>query len=133
MRVEEYFTELQQIIDRFSFRAATETTFDQRSTYQGFFRGIIFLTDESVLHVREYVDTENGIDRFVYAYQYMDPDQRLVFRYDNAPHHSRLGLASFPHYKHDGSETNIVASSAPTLAEVLNEIENRMGELQRSW
>lgn len=31
---------------------------------------------------------------------------------------------SFPHHKHEGSKINIVASRAPILTEVLNEIES---------
>jgi ribosomal protein L17 len=43
-------------------------------------------------------------------------------QYDNTGHHRKLNLSTFPHHKHDGSETNVIASDAPALAEVLQEI-----------
>jgi len=46
-------------------------------------------------------------------------DQKSVFRYDNAPHHSQL--PGFPHHKHVGRKT--IAASEPSLKEVLQEIE----------
>jgi len=62
-------------------------------------------------------------ERYTYAYQYQRGDE-LVFRYDNTEHHRKLKLPTFPHHKHDGSETNVIAAQAPTLAAVLEEIEN---------
>jgi hypothetical protein len=37
-------------------------------------------------------------------------------------HHQKINLSVFPHHKHDGSETNVIASDASALAEVLQEI-----------
>ena len=59
----------------------------------------------------------------MYVYQYMNPQAVLVFRYDNTGHHRELKLESYPHHKHDGSENNIGMSSAPTLSDVLTEIQ----------
>lgn len=56
----------------------------------------------------------------------MDEKNQLVFRYDNAPHHQKLNLYSFPDHKHDGSEDNITASNAPNLSDVLREIFKKM-------
>lgn len=50
----------------------------------------------------------------------MNPDRSLIFRYDDVAHHPHI--STHPHHKHDGSEENVVASSAPTLAAVLEEI-----------
>jgi hypothetical protein len=44
-----------------------------------------------------------------------------LFRYDNTPHFP--GLSSFPHHKHLSDGTSVVACAAPTLAQVLAEIE----------
>jgi hypothetical protein len=52
----------------------------------------------------------------------MDAEQSLVFRYDNTGHHKKLNLPTYPHHKHEGSEQMVVPSSAPSLAEVLEEI-----------
>jgi hypothetical protein len=64
---------------------------------------------------------EDGINRLMYSYHYMDANHRLIFRYDNVAHHPQV--ATYPHHKHNGSEENVIASSAPTLADVLQEIE----------
>ena len=48
----------------------------------------------------------------------------LILRYDNTGHHRKLNLSTFPHHKHEGSENNVVSSSAPVLADVLDEIED---------
>ena len=53
---------------------------------------------------------------------YMTADKELIFRYDNTGHHRKLNLSTFPHHKHDRSETNVLASNAPELAEILQEI-----------
>jgi len=43
-------------------------------------------------------------------------------RYTNTGHHKDLNLSTFPHHKHEGSKDNVVISSAPDLATVLDEI-----------
>ncbi|WP_293130943.1 DUF6516 family protein [Okeania sp. SIO3I5] len=53
----------------------------------------------------------------------MDAGNNLIFRYDDTEHHQDLNLPTFPHHKHEGSEDNIISSNTPTLAEVLQEIE----------
>jgi hypothetical protein len=76
-----------------------------------------------MLHLREFLDVETTIERLMYAYQYMAADGTLIFRYDNTGHHKKLGLSTYPHHKHDGSEVNVISSDAPELAEILKEIE----------
>lgn len=103
---------------------ASNVTYDKRGTHEGFLRGELYFVDGSVLHFREAVDTELIIDRLMYAYQYMTATKALVFRYDNTGHHKRLNLPTYPHHKHDGSEENVTASSAPVLLAVLREVES---------
>jgi hypothetical protein len=79
--------------------------------------------DASVLHLREFVDVETDVERLLYVYQYMDARQQLWFRYDNTGHHKQLNLPTYPHHKHEGSDKQIVPSSAPDLAAILGEIE----------
>jgi hypothetical protein len=54
----------------------------------------------------------------------MDANHGLIFRYDNTGHHKKLNLATYPHHKHEGTEDRVLSSAAPTLAEVLLEIEH---------
>ncbi|WP_293164310.1 DUF6516 family protein [Okeania sp. SIO2C9] len=100
---------------------------DKRGMYEGLIRGNIDFPDNSVLHFREFVYVEISIDRKMYSYQYMNSENNLIFRYDNTEHHRKLNLATFPHYKHDGSENNFVNSDAPFLVELLKEIEKILG------
>ncbi|GGA19046.1 hypothetical protein CYANOKiyG1_33630 [Okeania sp. KiyG1] len=60
----------------------------------------------------------------MYSYQYMTASKNLIFRYDNTRHHKKLNLPNFPNHKHDGSQENVISSNAPSLIEVLQEIEN---------
>lgn len=123
MRIEAYFDQLRQTIDSCPVVSSFRMTYDKRGAHEGFIRGEVYLVDGSVLHVREFVDVEIGVNRLTYVYQYMDPARKLVFRYDNTGHHKRLNLPTYPHHKHEGSEQHVVASPAPDLAAVLSEIE----------
>lgn len=123
MRIEAYFQQLREIIDSCPIVRSFNVTYDKRGSHEGFIRGEVYFVDGSVLHVREFVDVEIGVDRLTYVYQYMDPAKRLVFRYDNTGHHKKLNLLTYPHHKHEGSEYNVVASPAPDLVAVLSEIE----------
>jgi hypothetical protein len=119
LQIEVYF---QAIVSTCSEMKSSSLNFDKRSRHEGFIKGEIKFIDDSTLSIREFVSVETGIERDTYAYQYMDAQNTLIFRYDNTPHHKKLNLLTYPHHKHDGIETNVIASSAPTLAEVLQEI-----------
>ena len=123
MRVEEYFSKIQSIIDSSSLVQLSNVTYDKRGTYEGFIKGELRYIDGSTLHVREYVDVEEPTDRLMYAYQYATDSGKLIFRYDNTPHHKKLGLVTHPHHKHDSTECNVGPSNAPDLAAVLEEAE----------
>jgi len=123
LRIETYFQQLRETIDSCPVVRSFNVTYDKRGSHEGFIRGEIYFVDGSILHLREFVDVEIGVDRLTYVYQYMDPAKKLVFRYDNTGHHKKLNLPTYPHHKHEGSEYNVVASPAPDLAAVLSEIE----------
>jgi len=124
LRIEAYFQQIQDILADCRFLLSSTVTYDKRSTYEGFISGELHFTDGSILHVREFVDVEVTVDRLMYVYQYMDAARTLVFRYDNTGHHKKLNLPTFPHHKHEGSESDVVASSVPDLMAVFCEIES---------
>lgn len=124
MRIEAYFQQIRETIESCRFVRLSTVTYDKRGTHEGFIRGELQFVDGSILHFREFVDVEEGIDRLMYVYQYMDVQKRLVFRYDNTGHHRGLGLSTYPHHKHEGSEGKVVASSASDLEQVLAEVES---------
>ena len=123
MLIEDYFQQIRQTIDGCHAVQSSAVTYDKRGTHEGYIRGELHFEDGSILHLREFVDVETLVERLTYVYQYMDAVERLVFRYDNTGHRKRLGLPTYPHHKHEGQDDNVVASPAPDLRAVLNEIE----------
>jgi hypothetical protein len=124
--IENYFTEIQKIVDSSPIIFLKSVTYEKRGSYEGFIRGELCFADGTILHIREYVDVQITVERLMYAYQYTDSSNNLIFRYDNTNHHKKLGLSTYPHHKHDGAEDNVIESKAPKLNEVLHEIEALM-------
>jgi hypothetical protein len=122
LKIEIYFQKFKDIIDSNPFVFSSEILFDKRSSYQGFIRADIYLRDNSTLRIREFIDVELQPDRFMYAYQYMSPSGDFIFRYDNTGHHRKLGLSTYPHHKHQTTESNILPSNNPDLRDILEEI-----------
>jgi len=54
-----------------------------------------------------------------YKYNFRDYHSELIFRYDNAPHHSQI--KTFPHHLHIDSQ--VFESSEPTIQEILQKIQ----------
>ena len=120
--IEDYFRQVETLITNTGIIHSSSITYDKRSTYIGLIRGDIYFLDGSLLHLREFVNVEHGIERYMYAYHYQRPDGTLVFRYDNTPHFP--ALSTFPHHKHEGSESNVVSASPPDLQAILTEIQD---------
>lgn len=123
--IEDYFRQVETLIATAGIVHSSSITYDKRSTYIGFIRGAIYFLDGSLLHLREFVNVEHGIERYMYAYHYQRPDGALVFRYDNSPHFPTL--STFPHHKHEASATNVVAASLLDLQAILAEIQGLIG------
>jgi len=82
-------------------------------------KGAITFTDLSVLELAIFASAlRHKIVPDKYRFQYMDKTSQMVFRYDNAPHHSEL--STFPHHKH--LPDRVIPSAMPTLTDILNEI-----------
>ena len=123
MRIEDYFLQIQKVVESCSVIQLSNVTYDKRGTHEGFIQGKLQFIDSSTLHWREFVDVEITVDRLMYVYQYMDSSDMIVFRYDNTGHHKKLNLSTYPHHKHEGCDNNVVPSAAKDLANVLKEIE----------
>lgn len=126
MGIEGYFRKIQETLENCAVATSFAVSFDKRGAYEGFIRGRILFINGTVLEFREFVDVEDAIDRMMYVYQYMDSSNKLTFRYDNTGHHKKLNLHTYPHHKHAGSDKNILASDAPDLKSVLEEIQNAL-------
>ncbi len=123
MRINDYFRQIQKIVESSAIVQLSSVTFEKRGTHEGFVRGKLKFLDGSNLYWREFVDVELTIDRLMYVYQYMDSLDKMVFRYDNTGHHRKLNLPTYPHHKHEGCDDKVVPSATVDLANVLKEIE----------
>ena len=120
MPVEKYFDEVKRILKYFSsFILSASITFESRSSGFGKVKGYIIFIDSSRLHLLEIIDaTQPG--KIQYSYHYQTKDGKIIFRYDNAPHHKEI--KSFPHHRHCESEQQVLATDEPSLNTVLKEI-----------
>lgn len=119
MQVEKYLKDISQIIQDCQLMALSSVSYDKRSEYLVFIRGDLRCFDQSLLHFREVVDLQSGIEKYTYAYHYQDRAGRLIFKYDNAEHYANL--PNFPHHKHIGT-LEIVPSEEMSLQAVLREV-----------
>lgn len=104
-------------------------TFDLERVYmtrtRAYIKGKINFADGTSLALFQHVKiTENGLDITDYRYHYMNADDRMIFRYDNAPHHRELD--KFPNHKHLPMGLESVAM--PTVKDVLEEIDSIITE-----
>ena len=84
-----------------------------------YLKGFLLFTDSSILEMALFASERHAtvaVDK--YRLHYMDKQGRMLFRYDNAPHHN--DISSFPHHKHILDKT--IPSAMPSIKEVLNEI-----------
>jgi hypothetical protein len=112
LHITKYFRELEEVIAKFPGIRTREINYETRTPYIGFIKGSLFFRDGSVLHFKEFVDTEGEVKKYVYGYHYQRGDQ-LEFRYDN--HRG-------DEHKHVKDEKNIVFAKPPNLIDVLKEI-----------
>ncbi len=120
MLIEEYFQSIGGHIADCPYVAESQIRNGKRSFYIGVVEGEIRFTDNSFLHFIEFVNVKEGVNRYKYSYHCQNKAEKVVFRYDMAPHHKEI--KTFPHHKHLGSE-KVIESIAPRLGEVLHEIE----------
>lgn len=92
------------------------------STAVAYIEDRLIFYDGSFLEVEEVLClSDRRIDKVRYRYHYQKGD-RLIFRYDNAPHHPEL--PTFPHHKHVGDR--VEPCQEPDLQDVLREIDARL-------
>jgi hypothetical protein len=127
--IDDYFQYIEALISSTGIVHSTSITYDKRSVSIGFIRGNIYFLDGSLLHVREFVNQQPDIERYMYVYQYQSATGDFVFRYDNTPHFPHV--SSFPHHKHEGNEAHVVATPPPNLETVLEEVRRHLSNTER--
>lgn len=86
----------------------------------GYIEAKVIFQDGSILALFEFLRLiEDAVVREKYRYHYMSQENKMIFRYDNAPHHKEI--STFPDHKHIEEET--VESLPPQIKVVLTEIE----------
>ncbi|GAB3925147.1 toxin-antitoxin system TumE family protein [Larkinella terrae] len=69
-------------------------------------------------------------DKFKYGYQWMNPDNETIFRWDNTPHFPEF--TTFPFHRHIGSSEIAESFPAVSLADVLQFISDQIIASQQS-
>lgn len=118
--IDEYFGSVEQIVLAFPKVRSLSINKKSYNLRQGYISGSVVFENRRRLDFVEVKDIEVKA-KIKYRYQYMDPDGKLIFRYDNAPHHPEL--SGFPNHKHH--ESGIVPCVEPALSEILMEIAER--------
>lgn len=112
MYIDEYFKQIEDIISHHPAITQSEISYDQRTLYIGFIKGLLTFSDTSELHFKEFIDTGKEVIKYKYAYHYQKGD-RMFFRYDN-----HLGV----HHKHISEEKIVEISEVSGLKFILEEI-----------
>ena len=115
--IEKYFEEVEGIISYFENIRSYTLSKKIYNDKQGFIQGQIVFWDDSRLDFAEVKNIEVN-QKIKYSYHYMDKDNNLVFRYDNAKHHKNI--KTFPHHKH--LKNRVIESYELNLFHVLLEI-----------
>lgn len=63
---------------------------------------------------------EDKLHHLSYRYHFQEKNNRLIFRFDNAPHFP--DIETFPHHKHLPNQ--VEPSEKPSISEVINEVQN---------
>jgi hypothetical protein len=97
-----------------------ELDLDIQSRHSGGINGRLRFYDGSLLQFDETVLLRGRqIIKLQYTYHYQTKANKLIFRYDNAPHHPHI--VTYPHHKHVGP--NIESALPPDFNDVLSEID----------
>ncbi|OQZ03451.1 MAG: hypothetical protein B6D34_07560 [Candidatus Brocadia sp. UTAMX1] len=111
-----YFEEVQNLIQRL-VRVEIERYEEQvLSKDRGNLRIRLRFYDNSLLELREAIHDKEGMFAWLsYRYHYQRPDGRVIFRYDNTPHHPKFKT----HSDHKYTEESVVEFVRPSIEEVL--------------
>ncbi len=118
--ISQYFINFGNIVNEFDFVVKSEIQIRKINDFLGIIEGKLSF-DNSFLDILEVIRfTDNQIIKTKYKYHLQTNDGKMIFRYDNAPHHQNV--ATYPHHKHIGTE--ITESNEPELELILSEIRN---------
>ncbi|MBI3327238.1 MAG: hypothetical protein HYZ81_11125 [Nitrospinae bacterium] len=118
--IEDDFTHIRQLMRGIPDGFAERYEAHILSVARGSLRIRLRFSDQALLEISDAPVIVGGETRWLsYRYRYQDGFGRLVFRYDNAPHHPEV--PTYPDHTHTREE--VVPSSHPTIEQVLREVE----------
>jgi len=114
--ISDYFRNVELRIRNAEIIADKRVDFSEFGPDEGMLRGRLLFVDGSMLEFMEYLQRER---RLKYRFHLIDKEGRMIFRYDNAPHHN---VSTFPHHKHLAD--SVVGSEERGIVDVLSEVEH---------
>jgi hypothetical protein len=116
LSVLDYFEEVKRAIDNSKTVVESNIEYKEFSEEEGMIRGRVLFINGYILELMEYICI--GREKPKYRFHLKNKDDKMIFRYDNAPHHD---ISTFPHHKHVPGR--IKPSKEVGLIDVLKEIE----------
>lgn len=127
MNIAEYFESVKDRILADSFVSEFKILKYVDRSKNGHLRAHVIFSDNSNLEFSEFVElnADNEILLATYSYNWVNKNNKLIRRWDNALHYPKL--KNFPHHVHMGE--NEVASGTPiNIFIILDEIAKIIGE-----
>lgn len=115
--IADYFKSIEHLLSNSKLIADKTIDFKEFSSEEGMVTGRLLFLGGYTLNFMEYILI--GQQRPKYRFNLSDSKGKLIYRYDNAPHHKEI--PTFPHHKHLG--TQVKPSKEVGLEEVISEIE----------
>lgn len=117
MSLDSYFNNIDSVLNHPLIREV-RCQKEKRSSAVGLIVAKVTFTDDSELHIMEYLEAEAEVERKTYRYHYQTHQKQMIFRYDNAAHHPEI--PTYPDHRH--ADSGISESHKPDIEEVISEI-----------
>lgn len=118
--ITEYFVNFDNINNKVDFISDFKIRKRKLNEFLGIIEGRVII-ENNILEIFEVIQLiDNKLTKKKYKYHFQKQDNSLIFRYDNAPHHSDIN--SFQNNKH--LPDKIISSDEPNLLRILSEIKD---------
>jgi hypothetical protein len=118
--IDEYFAHVRHLIESIDEAHPERHEEEVLSPNRGNLRIRLRYRDNALLEISEaVVIVHDKLECLSYRYHYQDAAADLILRYDNAPH--RPETVTHPDHKHIAAQ--VVASSRPSIQQVLEEVQ----------
>lgn len=126
MPLKNYLHRLLTHLDNHPFLESREFAVSERPPDAAFIQLTAVFIDGSILHFKEFIIFGQRTNRIIkYGYNYLSPEDSLVFRYDNALDPAARHLPTYPEHKH--TQQGLVAAHRCNHDELLEEIKTTIG------